>query len=35
MRGGLGRVRAAEFLRSLLDAAGAIGAYTPADEYLL
>jgi len=35
MRGGLGRVRAADFLRSLLDAAGAIGAYTPADEYLL
>ena len=32
MEGGLGRLTASGFLRSMLDAAGAIGAYTPADQ---
>lgn len=35
MRGGLGRISASGFLRSLLDAAGAMRAYTPKDEHTL
>lgn len=35
MRGGLGRISASGFLRSLLDASGAMRAYTPKDERTL
>lgn len=35
MRGGLGRISASGFLRSVLDAAGAMRAYTPKDERTL